>query len=499
MIKKLSLIILNGWGLSSSWGGNAIAAANPGNFLKFWGQGLCMIIKPAQKKAGLYADEDGITLSEIYVGREVKRIKEIVDDVVGRRELGECLELKKSIENCKTNTSSLNLVTTIAENDEYSDPDNIKILLEILKVERIRNINIHLILEGETGAVSRKVETLANSINDFEEAQISSIQGNHYLSEIGSKNFQRSYSSIVLGTGEKALDAISVLSKNKNLPKLDDLEPHIICSGNQAIGKIFDFDSVLSLDYKRSNLNNFIRYLSAFEVGSKSYKPMGIKISTLTDYYYGAGPKDIGIIIDRDQINNSVLSLAEDAGLKNVEIFGSKNSWKHYYLSGFKKKNQSSGSCIVVANDGSEKTYDAKRWLNTYRDTVGDNINIITSYLSASDFSARTGSIKEDIESIKVVDKLLGEMVEINFQNNYQTIILADESGLESAGINSNPLPFIYLKDSESLNNDDSLIQRKITIEGLLRAKSSTYDIAPTICKIMDITKPDEMTGESLI
>jgi bisphosphoglycerate-independent phosphoglycerate mutase (AlkP superfamily) len=497
MGKKLSIIILNGWGLSSGWGGNAIAAANPGNFLKFWERGSCKIIKPNSKRTSLYEGEDGIALAEIAAGREIKSIKEIVDEIVGRRELRECLELKKSIENCKTNTSSLNLLATITENDEYSEPDHIESLLEILKIERVRNVNIHLILGGETGAVSMKVEKLANSLNDFEEIQIASIQGNKNLHEIGSKNFQRAYSSMVSGIGEKALDAISVLSKNKNLQELDDLAPHIICSGNQAIGKIFDFDSIISLDFRRSKLTNLIDYLSAFDVGSKSYKPMGIRISALTDYYFGAGPKDIGIIIDRDEVNNSLLSLVKDAGLKHTEIFGSGNSWKEYYLRGFTKKNRS--NCVVVADEGSDKINRAGKWIEIYHDKTGNNIDMVTSYLSVSDFSRCAGSIKEDIESIKAIDKLLGEMVGINFNKKYQTIIFADESGLESNGFGSNPLPFIYIGDSESLEGEKASTQRKITIDTLLGAKSSIFDIAPSIYDVLGIEKPREIAGESLI
>lgn len=499
MDKKLSIIILNGWGLSSGWGGNAIAAANPGNFMKFWERGSGKIIKPTLKRISVYEGEDGIALAEIAAGREIKTIKEIVDEIVRRKELRECLELKKSIENCKTNTSSLNLLATITENDEFSTPDHIESLLKILKIERVRNVNFHLILGGETGAVSRKVEKLANSLGDFEEMRITSIQGKKHLNAIGSKDFQRAYSSVVSGIGERALDAISVLSKNKNLPTLDDLAPHIICSGNQAIGKIFDFDSILFLDFRRSNLTNLIEYLSAFDVGSKSYKPMGIRISTLTDYYFGAGPKDIGIIINRDKIPDNIISLVEACGMKHSEIFGSENSWKHYYLNGFNIKSQGTGDCIVVTNDRSDTIHKVEKWLDIYRDQIGDNTNLVTSYISTSDFGRYAGSIKEDIESIKDIDKMLGEMIDINFNKQYQTIIFADESGLESGGFKQNPLPFIYIGDSKSPGSEKASTSRKITIDTLLGAKGSIFDIAPSIYKVLGIEKPKDIVGESLI
>jgi 2,3-bisphosphoglycerate-independent phosphoglycerate mutase len=118
---------------------------------------------------------------------------------------------------------------------------------------------------------------------------------------------------------------------------------------------------------------------------------------------------------------------------------------------------------------------------------------VAVNYANA-DMVAHTGNLKATIRAVETVDECLGKLAETVLAKNGHLIITGDhghaevmineETGEIMTEHTSNPVPFYVISDEF----------RKMKVgHGMLG------DIAPTILDMMDIPKPPEMTGFSLL
>ena len=109
------------------------------------------------------------------------------------------------------------------------------------------------------------------------------------------------------------------------------------------------------------------------------------------------------------------------------------------------------------------------------------------------DMVGHTGIVKAAITAIEKVDECVGRIKDAIIENDGVLFICADHGNAEKMLDNytgksvtahtTNDVPFILVNDGDAK----------------LREGGSLCDIAPTILEILDIEKPAEMTGESLI
>jgi len=115
--------------------------------------------------------------------------------------------------------------------------------------------------------------------------------------------------------------------------------------------------------------------------------------------------------------------------------------------------------------------------------------------LANCDLVGHSAVKKAIIKAVEVVDECVGRIVKDSLQNNYVVVLTADHGSAEDKlypdgkpkpSHSVNPIPFIIVSDDKKL--------KKIKLR-----KGGQKDVAPTILDIMNIKRPKEMTGNSLI
>ncbi len=120
---------------------------------------------------------------------------------------------------------------------------------------------------------------------------------------------------------------------------------------------------------------------------------------------------------------------------------------------------------------------------------------ILVNYANP-DMVGHTGILKAGIKACEVVDECVGRVAQITLANDGICLITADHGNVEemidpktgevSTQHSLNPVPFIVVAKAW---------QGKITN----KPTGTLADIAPTILDILEIPKPDVMSGNSLI
>jgi 2,3-bisphosphoglycerate-independent phosphoglycerate mutase len=101
--------------------------------------------------------------------------------------------------------------------------------------------------------------------------------------------------------------------------------------------------------------------------------------------------------------------------------------------------------------------------------------------------------VREAIEkAIAAVDDCMGQVVDAARANDYEIIIIADhgnadnaenEDGSPNTAHSLNPVPIVYVTDRPGATVEHGILA----------------DVSPTICQILGIEKPAQMTGRGLL
>ena len=119
-----------------------------------------------------------------------------------------------------------------------------------------------------------------------------------------------------------------------------------------------------------------------------------------------------------------------------------------------------------------------------------DRYDLIVVNFANPDMVGHTGKIPKVVEAIEKVDKCLGEVLEKAKEKNAKVLITADHGNAEKLlDENNNPVTaHTTNKVPLILFGSDRMLE-----DGKLA------DIAPTLLELMNIEKPEEMTGNSLL
>jgi 2,3-bisphosphoglycerate-independent phosphoglycerate mutase len=145
-------------------------------------------------------------------------------------------------------------------------------------------------------------------------------------------------------------------------------------------------------------------------------------------------------------------------------------------------------------------TYDLKPEMSAYEvaDRLVQEINsekydFIVTNLVNGDMVGHTGITDAIHKAVTAVDNCVGKIAKAGLEHKYTILIFADHGNVEDqtakwrTSHTINPVPVILVSNNPQLKKSK------------LKPGKGLQDIAPTVLDLMGVSKPKEMTGESLI
>ena len=168
-----------------------------------------------------------------------------------------------------------------------------------------------------------------------------------------------------------------------------------------------------------------------------------------------------------------------------------------FFFNGGEEKQYEGEDRILVPSPKVE-TYDQKPEMSAYEVTdkvleaiSNDKYDCIILNFANTDMVGHTGSLPAAIKAVETIDECVGKLVE---EKQGNLIITADHGNAEQmidyktgephTAHTTNPVPIILVTPDETLN---------------LKENGKLADLAPTMLDLMNLKKPEEMTGESLL
>ena len=507
--KVTMLMILDGFGDNPNKDGNAIKLANTPNIDKLMKKYPNTDIYTSGKYVGLPDGQMGnseVGHTNIGAGRivyqELTRITKSIED-------GDFFtnpEFIAAIENCKKNHSKLHILGLLSDGGVHSHIRHLFGLLEMAKRRDFEDVYVHCFLDGrDTPPASGEsyIIKLQDKMKEKEIGKIASISGRFYSMDRDKRweRVKKSYDALVNGIGNKAGSAIGAIEDSYQKEVFDEfVEPTIICNGDTPVAKIEKNDSVIFFNFRPDRARQITRSLVDPEFdGFETKKDLNLYFVCFTSY--DETMPNVHIAFKKETLKNTFGEYISKKGYTQLRI-AETEKYAHvtFFFNGGEEKQYPGEDRILVPSPKVE-TYDMKPEMSAYEvtDKVLEAIkkdkydNIILNYAN-TDMVGHTGSLEAAIKAVEAVDECVGKVVKLVEEKQGNLIITADHGNAEQmidyatgephTAHTTNPVPIILVTPNDKLK---------------LKSGGKLADLAPTMLDLMNLEKPEEMTGESLL
>lgn len=525
--KRVLLLILDGWGLSPSWSGNAITFADPKNFNKLWRtypHAVLQAFKGIADKSGKVGNSE-VGHASIGTGRIVKQDLTEINEAISRGYFFQNPILLESMKRVKKFKSNLHIIGLLSDGGVHSDTSHLKAILRLAKLEKVKNVYIHIITDGvdtpDRSAINYVVE-LQRFINNLGIGKIVSLIGRYYAMDKSdhADRTEKAYLLEARGKGKKFNDPKDALKTYYSQGIYDNLIPPTVISDENENIIVNDFDSVIFYNFRPDRATSLTRafidknYFRSI-VGRKYQLFKNLYFVSLTSYMLDEYVP-VNIAFPSVTIEDGLSATLSKAGLKQLHIAETEKSPHVSYFFNGGIFEAFPGEDRVFIKSPNVSSYEEKPEMETQKiaKTIikaikSDAYQFIVANIANVDMVAHTGNIEATADAIRFTDKMIGDIVKANQENT--TIITADHGNAEEiipykttsnrATFHTvNPVPFIIIEKNKEKNLiDNAIVSNHVPMYDVLESKHNLADIAPTILEIFDIQKPQGMTGHSLL
>lgn len=498
MKKPIVLAILDGYGLREETHGNAVALAKNPVFTELWNTYPHTTLTASGQLVGLPKGQMGnseVGHMNIGAGRIVYQPLELINKSIEDKEFFQNEEIKKVMRHVKENGSRLHLIGLISDGGVHSHINHLLALLDMCKLEGVTNVYLHLFTDGRDvppKSAYTYIEKVEEKLKELGFGQIASISGRYYAMD-RDNNYDRlikAYDVIVNNKGEIEKSPREYI---ENSYKNEITDEFFLPSKFAQNGNVKENDGIIAFNFRKDRLRelftaitnpmavdmetvhfNNVKTLTMMPVVESVKAPHAFSDPVLTNI--------LGEYIEKK--NLSQLRIAETEKYAHVTFF----------FDGGKEVEYKNEKKILIPSP-KVATYDLKPEMSA--NEVTENLlkelpttDLVILNFANGDMVGHTGVLEAAIKAVETVDKNLKLIYNKVMELGGILIVTADHGNCEEmlddndntvTSHTTNPVPFI------------------ITKQGLKLHEGKLGDIAPTILDLMNIEKPEEMTGVSLI
>lgn len=525
--KKVVLLILDGWGMSPSWSGNAVAFADPVNFNRLWRSyphAVLQAFRGVADKEGKVGNSE-IGHASIGTGRIVKQDLTEINEAIKRGYFFQnpiLLEATKRVNKFK---SKLHIIGMLSDGGVHSHTDHIKALLRMAKMEKVKDVYVHVITDG-IDSPDRSAIRYVSKLQDFTKklgvGKITSIVGRYWAMDKSghTDRIEKAYLLQTRGKGQVFSDPADALKNYYSKGLFDSHIPPTIITNNKSPIVIGDYDSVIFSNFRPDRAANLTRayvdknYFKSI-IGRKYSLFKDMYFVTLTSYMLDE-KVPVNVAFPSVKIEDSLSQSISRAGFRQLHIAETEKSPHVTYFFNGGILEPYKGEDRMFVKSPNVKNYAEKPEMSTEKLTKmiikaikSDIYQFIVANIANVDMVAHTGDIQATSKAVKFTDAMIGEIVKAN--HDFTTIITADHGNAEEiipyrtssnrATFHTiNPVPFIVVEKSKERDYAQEAIQSThVPMYDVLESPHNLADIAPTILDIFGINRPQGMTGHSLL
>lgn len=497
-MKKILMIVLDGFGMREDIYGNAIKNAGMNNFINIWNNYPHCLLKASGTAIGLpdkQCSNSKLGHKIIGAGREINNKLTDTNDVFKKAKLKYNNKFNIMIKSLKDNPRKrLHITHLLSDGGVSSHINHLKYFLDSLKDNKIENdIFLHFISDGRDVnrySLKKYLAEINNYINN--NIYMASICGRYYALD-ETQDYRRTkvyYDLLFNGHGIDANNIERVIDKCYERKLSDEFMPPLKtkqfeCVKNDDIFVMLNFDKENQTQLLETICNKDFIEFDTKDFAGEVYSLFEINES-INNNYFLSSPK-------YDKTLTEYLSIL---GLNQAYIYESiKGPSVNYYLNGeryLKLENCDifSLESPIVDNFDSKPEMSSLAIAKTVVNCMEDDYDFIFVNFANPDEVGHTGNYPATINGLQAIDVCLSKILSVAEENFYKIIITSSHGKADTIIDRDNniitknttsPVPFI-------------IMDKKITLKN-----GNLISVAPTILKYMDIAIPKEMKKAEIL
>ena len=504
-MKKVALLILDGWGHGNDSKSNAMQNADTSfvdSLYKNYPNGELLT---DGEQVGLPAGQMGnseVGHLNIGAGRVVYQDLVKINHAVKNDTFKDNKTLNEAFAYAKDNNKSVHFMGLVSDGGIHAHETHLHHLCELADSAGLNDVFVHAFTDGrDTDPKSGKgfIQTLESKLSNLS-AELVSVIGRYYAMDRDTRweRVKLAYDLMVHAEGEKSKDLVNSIQASYDSGVTDEfVKPIVKVDANgTAKAKIEEGDLVICFNFRTDRCREISRVLTQEDFPEYHMAKLDLNYVTMT--MYDESYKNVSVLFHKDNLQNTLGEVLSAHGKTQIRI-AETEKYPHvsFFFSGGREQSFEGEKRIMIPSP-KVSTYDlqpsmsAQEITNAIVSEMEDApVDFICLNFANPDMVGHTGVYDAVVEALETVDQCTKQVVEAGLKQDYTFLIIADhgnadfmiiDDGTPNTAHTTNPVPCFLLNSGYSDIKNGKLA-----------------DVAPSILKMMGIDIPEEMNGNVLV
>ena len=423
--------------------------------------------------------------------------------------------IRQTLEAGALATGRVHLMGLLSDGGVHSHIDHLLALLDLCAEMKIPHVSVHVFLDGRDTPPQSSSQYLKKLLGhpsfqpkngSITQAVIASIMGRYWAMDRDNRweRVQKAYLAMTGQMSASPLNVFQVIENSYHAGKTDEFVEPVLLDSSACMKS---GDSVIFFNFRSDRAREITRALSEpnfqeFERGS-TFQPSAFLGMTTYDKNFSHvrvafAPQNLDHLFGQwiDQKGLSQLRVAETEKYAHVTFFfngGRENPFSHE-------------DRILVPSPKDVPTYDLMPEMSAFQvaHLAAENIrkkkyDFLLMNFANADMVGHTGNYAAAVQAMEALDQCLNQVISAAENSGYHVLLTADHGNAEEmqdadGHIHTqhtlNPVPALWIAPNSANAPKSSRIALR---------DGGLSDIMPTLCELMNLDIPPEVTGKSLL
>jgi 2,3-bisphosphoglycerate-independent phosphoglycerate mutase len=508
--KPTVLIILDGWGHREETEDNAIANGHTPVWDRLWAEAPHTLISASGEDVGLPGGQMGnseVGHMSLGSGRLIFQSISRIDQAIRDGSFDTNPAFTGAIDKAKAAGGAVHIFALLSPGGVHSHEEHVFAAIRLAAARGAQRIYLHAFLDGRDTlprSASASLEKAEAVFGELGCGGIASVCGRYFAMDRDNRwdRVQKAYELLTEGTAEYRFDtAAEALEASYERGENDEfVEPTVIAAAGQAPASVADNDAVLFLNFRSDRAREITRAFIApgFDNFERKVVPQLVDFVMTTEY---AADIDASCAFPPDTLDNVLGDYIAQRDLTQLRI-AETEKYAHvtfFFSGGREELFRGEERKLIPSPDVA--TYDLQPEMSAPELTdhlveaiTSGKYDLIVCNYANGDMVGHTGVYAAAVKAVEALDTCLGRVEKALHEAGGEALITADHGNCElmldyGSGQNHTQhttqlVPLIYVGPRQlALQESDGVLA----------------DVAPTLLGMMDLPKPEQMSGNSLI
>ena len=500
-----ALIILDGYGYSTTANGNACKVANTPYMDMLMKKYPNTLINASGEYVGLPDGQMGnseVGHLNIGAGRVVYQDITRIDKAIRENQFFTNIAFLKAIENCKKYGTALHLMGLLSDGGVHSSINHLFALLKLAKFCGLTKVYVHCFLDGRDvppTSGTKYIDMLQAEINKLGVGKIASVIGRYYIMDRDNRweRVEKGYNLVVNAQGSVSNNILQSVLDSYDKGIVDEFVEPIVAEDYPGVK---ENDSVIFFNYRSDRAREITKALTfpEFDCFDRVGGYKDIVYVCMTEY--DASFDNVLVAFEPKSLENTLGEYLSKNGKTQARI-AETEKYAHvtfFFNGGVEKPNLNEERYLVpspkVATYDLQPEMSANEVTEKTLEVLDKGVDVLILNFANCDMVGHTGKFDCAVQAVEMVDSCLQRVLDKILADGGSAIVTADHGNAEQMSFDDGSVC------TSHTTNLVPLIVAGDKFKGVKLAKGGKLaDIAPTLLYMMDMPIPAEMEGDILI